>query len=72
MLFFILLLQMPTDPPTSFTALQWASLGDLSAALVYVFRQWQQERKNCKQEYLETIDKLIRAIEDEADSTGVN
>lgn len=64
--------QLPNDAPDSFTALQWVMVLMLSGALVYVFRQWQQERKNCQARYLETIDKLLRAIEDEADSAGVN
>ncbi len=72
MLFMMLALQMPTDPPMSFTALQWATLGALSAALIYVFRQWQAERQNCQKRYLETIDKLLVAIEDEAKTASVN
>ncbi len=59
-------MQLPLEPPTSFTALQWVVVITLASALVYVFRLWQVERKNCKAEYLATIDRLIRAIEDEA------
>lgn len=64
MFLMMFLLQMPTDPPTDFQALQWASLGALSAALVYVFRQWQVEKKNCTKQYLETIDRLMELLHD--------
>jgi hypothetical protein len=60
-----LLLQMPTDAPTSFIALNWIMTGALVAALVYVFRQWQQEKKNCTQQYLDQIDRLMEALHDE-------
>lgn len=63
----IFLFQMPTDPPTSFAALQWVMVGMLTAALVYVFRQWQAEKKNCVNNYLETIDKLMTALHDQLD-----
>ena len=63
-----LLLQMPTDPPTSFAALQWIALGALSAALAYVFRLWQIEKKNCTERYLETIDKLMAALHNQLDN----
>jgi hypothetical protein len=59
-----LLLQMPTDAPTSFIALNWIMTGALVAALVYVFRQWQQEKKNCTQQYLDQIDRLMEALHD--------
>lgn len=62
------LLQMPTDPPTSFVALQWVSLGALASALVYVFRQWQIDRRNCTQNYLKTIDRLMQALHDQLDN----
>lgn len=68
MLFYELLVQMPTDPPTTFAALQWISLGALAGALVYVFRQWQIERKNCTQNYLDTIERLMEALNDQLDS----
>lgn len=63
-----LLSQMPTDPPTSFAALQWIALGALSGALVYIFRQWQNEKKNCTERYLETIDKLMEALHEQLDN----
>lgn len=63
----MLLSQMLTDPPADFQALQWASLGALSAALVYVFRQWQVEKKNCTKQYLDTIDRLMAALHDQLD-----
>lgn len=68
MIFLLILLQISTEPPDSFIALQWASLGAISAALVYVFRQWQIERKNCIQRYLETIDRLMAALHDQLDN----
>lgn len=67
MFFMMILLQMPTDPPTSFVALQWLSLGALAGALVYVFRQWQIERKNCTDRYIKTIDRLMKALHDQLD-----
>ncbi len=63
----IYMIQMPTDPPTSFIALNWIITGALAGALVYVFRQWQAERKNCVQQYLDTIDKLMEALHDQLD-----
>ncbi len=66
-MFYDVILQMPSDPPTSFMALQWLSLGALVAALVYVFRQWQIERKNCTQNYLKTIERLMVALHDQLD-----
>lgn len=68
MFLMMLLLQMPTDPPTSFVTLQWLSLGALSGALVYVFRQWQSERKNCTDRYIKTIDRLMGALHDQLDN----
>jgi hypothetical protein len=65
MLYIMMLLsQMPTDPPTNFIALNWVMTGALTAALVYVFRQWQKEKRNCTQQYLDTIDKLMEALHD--------
>lgn len=68
MFLMMLLSQMPTDPPTSFIALQWVSLGALAGALVYVFRQWQRERKNCTDRYIKTIDRLMEALHDQLDN----
>ncbi len=67
MFLMMFLSQIPTDPPTSFIALQWLSLGALAGALVYVFRQWQFERKNCTQNYLNTIERLMEALHDQLD-----
>jgi hypothetical protein len=78
MLFYDILAQMPTDPPTSFYALSWIALGAMAGALVYVFRQWQKEKRNCTEQYLETIDRLMEALHDqeeapfELDITDVN
>jgi hypothetical protein len=64
-LFFMMLLyQMPTDPPTDFIALNWVMTGALTAALIYVFRQWQKEKRNCTAQYLEQIDRLMEALHD--------
>lgn len=57
--------QIPTDPPTSFYALSWIALGAMAAALVYVFRQWQAEKRNCTRYYLETIERLIGALDEQ-------
>jgi hypothetical protein len=65
---FIFLGQLPTDPPTSFYALSWIALGAMAGALVYVFRQWQRERRNCTQKYIETIDRLMAALHDQLDN----
>lgn len=59
-----LLAQISADPPTSFYALSWIALGAMAAALVYVFRQWQAEKRNCTKQYLETIDRLMDALHD--------
>lgn len=64
---FLLLVQMPTDPPTSFYALSWIALGAMAAALVYVFRQWQAEKRNCTQRYIKTIDRLMAALHNQVD-----
>lgn len=62
------LLQLPTDPPASFAALQWVMVGMLTAALVYVFRQWQNEKKNCVNQDRETIDRLMAALHNQLES----
>lgn len=62
MFLMMFLAQMPTDPPTSFYALSWIALGAMAAALVYVYRQGQAERRNCTQRYLKTIDRLMSAL----------
>lgn len=61
----ILLSQMPTDPPATLAAFNWVVIGGLVAALVYVFRLWQTEKRNCTKQYLETIDKLMDALHDQ-------
>lgn len=66
-MFLFSLLQIPTDAPTSFIALNWVMTGALVAALVYVFRQWQAEKRNCVQNYLDTIDELMKALHDQID-----
>lgn len=63
----ILLAQIPTDPPTSFYALSWIALGAMAAALAYVYRQGQAERRNCTQRYIKTIDRLLDALHDQLD-----
>lgn len=67
MFLMMLLFQIPGDPPTSFYALSWIALGAMAAALVYVFRQWQAEKKNCTDRYKSTIDKLMAALHDQLD-----
>jgi uncharacterized integral membrane protein len=62
-----LILQLPTDPPATLAAFNWVVIGGLVAALVYVFRLWQLEKKNCTQRYIETIDKLMDALHDQVD-----
>jgi hypothetical protein len=64
MFFMMLIAQLPTDPPTNFIALNWVMTGALSAALIYVFRLWQREKKNCTAQYLKTIDLLMEALHD--------
>ncbi len=64
-MFFLLLESwdpMPIEPPSSFEALQWVVVGMLTGALVYVFRQWQSEKKNCVEQDRETIDRLLEAL----------
>ena len=62
-----LLLQLPTDPPTTLAAFNWIVIGGLVAALVYIFRQWQQEKKNCVQQDRETIERLLEALHEQID-----
>lgn len=61
-------LQMPTDPPTSFYALSWIALGAMAAALVYVYRQGQAERRKRTERDEQTIDKLVAALHDQLDN----
>jgi hypothetical protein len=61
-LWIIFFLQLPTDPPGTLAAFNWVVIGGLVAALVYVFRLWQTEKRNCTKQYLETIDKLMEAL----------
>lgn len=67
-IFMMFLVQMPTDPPTTLAAFNWVVIGGLVGALVYVFRQWQRERKNCTDRYIATIDRLMGALHDQLDS----
>ena len=60
---------MPTDPPRTFYALSWIALGAMAAALVYVFRAQQAEKRNCTKQYLEMIDELMTALHDQAGET---
>jgi hypothetical protein len=69
MFLLLLLAQMPTDPPTNFIALNWVMTGALTAALIYVFRQWQKEKRNCTQQYLDTIDALMAALHDKEEAS---
>lgn len=73
MIFYDILAQMPTDPPATLAAFNWVVIGGLVAALVYVFRLWQTEKRNCTKQYLETIDKLMEALHesDESDMPDV-
>jgi hypothetical protein len=66
-----LLSQLPTDPPTTLAAMNWVVIGGLVGALVYVFRQWQKERRNCTQRYIETIDELMSALHDQLENPEV-
>lgn len=68
MIVLITLLQMPADPPTSFYALSWIALGAMAAALVYVYRQGQRERRARTQRDQETIDKLLVALHDQLEN----
>lgn len=61
----ILMLQMPTDPPATLAAFNWVVIGGLVGALVYVFRLWQSEKRNCTKMYLETIDRLMEALHEQ-------
>lgn len=67
MFIMIWLSQMPTDPPTSFYALSWIALGAMAGSLVYIFRAWQAEKKNCTDRYKKTIDRLLWALQDQLD-----
>ena len=62
-----LILQLPAEAPDSFAALQWVTLGMMAAALVYVFRAWQADKKNCTERYKNTIDRLLVALHDQLD-----
>ena len=62
MFIMMFIIQMPTDPPATLAAFNWVVIGGLVAALVYVFRLWQTEKRNCTKQYLETIDKLMEAL----------
>jgi len=59
--------QMPSDAPTSFAALQWVTLVVMAAALAYVFRAWQADKKNCTDRYKNTIDRLLAALHKQLD-----
>ena len=69
MFIMMLMLQMPTDPPATLAAFNWVVIGGLVAALVYVFRLWQAEKRNCTKQYLETIDALMDALHDKSEES---
>lgn len=65
-----LFLQMPSDPPTTLAAMNWIVIGGLVAALVYVFRAWQNEKRNCVQQDRETIERLLEALHEQVDDVN--
>ena len=60
----MLLAQLPTDPPDSLQTLQWIVIGVLVAALVYIFKAWQSDRRECQDQRAELLEKTLTGLAD--------
>jgi hypothetical protein len=60
----LLLAQIPTDPPDNLQTLQWIIIGILLAALAYVFKAWQSDRKECQDQRAELLERSLTALTD--------
>ena len=55
---------IPADPPDNLQTLQWIIIAILLSALAYVFRAWQQDRKDCQDQRAELLEKTLLALAD--------
>jgi uncharacterized membrane protein YqiK len=60
----MLLLQLPTDPPDSLRVLQWVIILVLVSALVYIFKAWQSDRRECQDQRAELLEKTLTGLAD--------
>ncbi len=63
------MMQITPDPPTTFYALSWIALGAMAAALVYIFRAWQTDKRNCVKQYQDIIKELLAAAEERSEES---
>ena len=60
----MLLAQIPVDPPDNIQTLQWIIIGLLLAALAYVFKAWQSDRRECQDQRTALLEKSLTALAD--------
>ena len=56
--------QLPTDPPDSLQTLQWVVIAVLASALVYIFKAWQSDRRECQDQRAELLEKTLTGLAD--------
>ena len=56
--------QMPTEPPDSLLTFQWIVIVALISALIYVFKAWQNDRKESQNQQTELLEKSLTALSD--------
>ena len=59
-----MLAQIPTDPPDSLLTLQWIVIIVLVSALVYIFKSWQSDRRECQEQRTELLEKTLTGLAD--------
>ena len=55
---------IPAEPPDNLQTLQWIIIGLLVATLVYVFKAWQSDRRECQDQRAELLEKSLTALAD--------
>ena len=58
------LAQLPTEPPDSLRVLQWIIIVVLVSALVYIFKAWQSDRRECQDQRTELLEKTLTGLAD--------
>jgi hypothetical protein len=56
--------QLPVDPPDSLQTLQWVVIAVLVSALIYIFKAWQSDRRECQDQRAELLEKTLTGLAD--------
>ena len=56
--------QLPVDPPDNVQTLQWVFIVVLVSALVYIFKAWQSDRRECQDQRAELLEKTLTGLAD--------